>query len=304
MKYLSVILLAFTAFVINTNAQQVQGSGSKVTAEIIASSSTAVVKGAPFSAEAVSESVQTLSDGNKISRSYTTRMFRDGEGRFRREGGGGMGGGAAVGSGGGGNAAALMTYTFSAGGLQDTVSIFDPVSNQRFILNPNNKTALKMPVIPGSSESPVIVNGQSYSYAVKTQIETRIAAQAKAEGQSKAQVVVLPNLTTGTVRGGKTEQLGTRDFEGVTAEGTRTVTTIPAGSIGNERDIEIVYERWYSKDLQLIVYSRHSDPRFGEQIYRLTSISRNEPDRSLFIVPSDYKTTAEPKFNVITTKPM
>ena len=161
-----------------------------------------------------------------------------------------------------------------------------------------------MPVIPGSSESAVIVNGQSYSYAVKTQIETKIAAQAKAEGQSKAHVVVLPNLMTGTISGGKTEQLGTRDFEGVTAEGTRTLTTLPAGSIGNERDIEIVYERWYSKDLQLIVYSRHSDPRFGEQIYRLTNISRSEPDRSLFIVPSDYKITSEPKFNVVTTKPM
>ena len=186
MKYLLGILLAFIAFVLNIDAQQVQSSGSKVTAEIIASSSTAVVKGAPFSAEAVSESVQTLSDGNKISRSHTTRMFRDGEGRFRREGGGGMGGG--VGS---GNSSAVQNYVFSVGGSQDTVSIFDPVNSQRFILNPNNKTARKMPVIPGSSESAVIVNGQSYSYAVKTQIETKIAAQAKAEGQSKAQVVVL-----------------------------------------------------------------------------------------------------------------
>ena len=295
MKYLSGILLAFIAFVLNIDAQQAQGSGSKVTAEIIASSSTAVVKGAPFSAEAVSESFQTLSDGNKISRSHTTRMFRDGEGRFRREGGGGVGSG---------NSSGIQNYVFSVSGSQDTVSIFDPVSSQRFILNPNNKTARKMPVIPGSSESAVIVNGQSYSYAVKTQIETKIAAQAKAEGQSKAHVVVLPNLMTGTISGGKTEQLGTRDFEGVTAEGTRTLTTLPAGSIGNERDIEIVYERWYSKDLQLIVYSRHSDPRFGEQIYRLTNISRSEPDRSLFIVPPDYKITSEPKFNVVTTKPM
>jgi hypothetical protein len=112
----------------------------------------------------------------------------------------------------------------------------------------------------------------------------------------------MPNVVTGTMSGGKTEQLGTKSFENVEAEGTRTVTTIEAGKIGNEKPIEIVYERWYSKELDLIVYSRHFDPRFGEQIYRLTNISRSEPDRSLFTVPSDYKVVAEPAVKIYTTK--
>jgi hypothetical protein len=86
-----------------------------------------------------------------------------------------------------------------------------------------------------------------------------------------------------------TEQLGMQNIEGVDCEGTRTTTTIPAGAIGNERPIEIVYEKWYSKDLQMIVYSKHSDPRFGEQTYRLTNINRSEPDPSLFEVPAGYK---------------
>ena len=167
---------------------------------------------------------------------------------------------------------------------------------------------------PGRPEGAVIVNGQSMSYAVQTPATTTDAAKKAA--LEKAQVVVLPGMAT-TIAGsgagggiasvyttssnGKTESLGTRDFEGVTAEGTRTVTTIPANSIGNERPIEIVYERWYSKDLQLIVYSKHSDPRFGEQTYRLTNISRNEPDRSLFTLPAEYKIVTEPTFNVVTT---
>ena len=88
-------------------------------------------------------------------------------------------------------------------------------------------------------------------------------------------------------------------IEGVEAEGTRTVTTIAAGSVGNERDIEIVYERWYSKELQMIVYSRHYDPRFGEQTYRLVNIDRNEPDRSLFVPPSDYNVISEQTYNKI-----
>jgi hypothetical protein len=89
-------------------------------------------------------------------------------------------------------------------------------------------------------------------------------------------------------RNAQTESLGKQNIEGVEAEGTRTTVTIPAGEIGNERPIEIVSERWYSDELQTVVMSRHSDPRFGENSYRLTNISRTEPARSLFEIPSDY----------------
>ena len=56
-----------------------------------------------------------------------------------------------------------------------------------------------------------------------------------------------------------------------------------------------MYERWYSKDLQLIILSKHSDPRFGEQTYRLTNIKRSEPDSSLFSLPADYTIVNERK---------
>ena len=86
----------------------------------------------------------------------------------------------------------------------------------------------------------------------------------------------------------KTEKLEARNVEGVQAEGTRITTTIPAGDIGNEQPIQIVDERWYSPELQVVVMTRHSDPRFGETTYRLTSIQRGEPSPALFQVPSDY----------------
>ncbi|HWP52495.1 MAG TPA: hypothetical protein VN476_00095, partial [Pyrinomonadaceae bacterium] len=82
---------------------------------------------------------------------------------------------------------------------------------------------------------------------------------------------------------------GTQTIEGVPATGSRVTITIPAGQIGNERPIEIVDERWFSKDLQAFVMTKHSDPRSGETVYRLTDISRTEPDRSLFQVPADYE---------------
>ena len=93
---------------------------------------------------------------------------------------------------------------------------------------------------------------------------------------------------------GKSEPLGKQTIEGVEAEGTRTVTTIPAGKIGNERPIEIVFERWYSPELQTVIMTRHNDPRFGETIYRLTNISRDEPSRSLFEVPAGYTVKETP----------
>jgi hypothetical protein len=86
----------------------------------------------------------------------------------------------------------------------------------------------------------------------------------------------------------KKASLGKQLIEGVEAEGTRTTITIPAGEIGNERAIEIVSERWYSSELQTVVMTRHSDPRFGETTYKLTNISRTEPDHSLFELPSGY----------------
>ena len=66
----------------------------------------------------------------------------------------------------------------------------------------------------------------------------------------------------------RTESLGKQNIEGVEAEGTRSTVTIPAGEIGNERAIEIVFERWYSPELQMVVMTRHYDPRFGETTYR------------------------------------
>ncbi len=98
----------------------------------------------------------------------------------------------------------------------------------------------------------------------------------------------------GPEKRGKTESLGKQTIEGVEVEGTRNVTTIPAGEIGNDRAIEIVFERWYSAELQTVVMTRHADPRFGETSYRLTNISRDEPARTLFDVPPGYAVKEAP----------
>jgi hypothetical protein len=89
---------------------------------------------------------------------------------------------------------------------------------------------------------------------------------------------------------GVTTQLGTKDFDGVRAEGKSTVWTIPAGEIGNRNPIQVTSESWHSPDLQVTVYARYHDPRTGESIYRLSNIRRAEPPRELFTVPDGYDT--------------
>ena len=72
------------------------------------------------------------------------------------------------------------------------------------------------------------------------------------------------------------------------ATGTRTTTTIAAGTIGNEQPILVVSEQWFSPDLKVLVMTKHSDPRNGETTYRVMNVVQAEPARSLFEVPADY----------------
>jgi hypothetical protein len=100
----------------------------------------------------------------------------------------------------------------------------------------------------------------------------------------------------------KTEKLEPRTIEGVQAQGSRTTITIPAGEQGNEQPLQIVNERWYSPELQVVLLTIHSDPRFGQTTYRLTNIQRTEPAATLFQVPSDYTVKEGPGAGVRTMR--
>ena len=94
----------------------------------------------------------------------------------------------------------------------------------------------------------------------------------------------------------KEEDLGTRSIEGVTANGTKMTTTLPAKEMGADRDIVITFERWHSPELKVDVLTKRSDPRVGETTYRLTNINRTEPLPSLFEPPAGFDIN-QPKGN-------
>jgi hypothetical protein len=85
------------------------------------------------------------------------------------------------------------------------------------------------------------------------------------------------------------EPLGKQMIEGVNAAGTRSVSTIEAGAIGNDRPIQVTSESWYSEELQMAVMSKHSDPRTGDESFRVTNINRGEPAAYLFQPPAGYQ---------------
>jgi hypothetical protein len=212
------------------------------------------VTGAPYSADITTEIVQQLADGNRIERRSTSSVARDGEGRVRRE-----------------QQVTAIGPILPSRNAQ-IVTINDPVAKVHYSLDTERKVAIQLPM-PLAAKF-VGAGPDRTLFVARTE---------------KGDLVPPPLVGARQVQDARTETLGTKEVEGVTAEGTRVTVSIPAGAIGNLAPIEIVSERWYSPELQTVVLSRRSDPRFGETTYRLTNIVRAEPPAELFQLPADYK---------------
>jgi hypothetical protein len=85
------------------------------------------------------------------------------------------------------------------------------------------------------------------------------------------------------------EALGQKTIEDIDVIGSREVTTIAAGQIGNEKAEPIVKEFWYSPRLGINVVTKRFDPRSGMQNFVVDNIARDEPDPKLFEPPADYQ---------------
>lgn len=253
------------------------------------------VKGAPYSAVEVNEHTQTLADGTRIHNESQTQVYRDSEGRMRRE-------------------------------TPNDVTIWDPVAGASWILNTKNQTARKLPMgnfvytttrnangdvttFTAAGPAPAPMGGAvRMTGPVESGVwETRVAEVRHAEAKMKAEIEthVRVNGTAGVMVPGpaadirkvltaqrmkvNSESLGKRMIEGVNSEGTKHVSTTEAGAIGNDRPIQSVTERWFSPELQTVMLTRSTDPRSGEEVFRLMNVSRSEPPAYLFQVPAGYQ---------------
>src|ERR1017187_2810232 len=262
------------------------------------------VKGAPYSGEEVNETNQMLADGTRIHHENRATVYRDSEGRTRRE-------------------------------TPDNITITDPVANVTYMLNPKTMTGQKLTMalagysfmrsstmgaaISGDSNSTFSIHSSGDGPATITLNGVPLDEKAVAEAMAKAKTngstqTLSVGIGAGIGSGGGAgstatagsggmiataprmamrksagEPLGKQTIEGVNAEGVREVSTIDAGAIGNDRPIQVSTESWYSAELQMNVMTKHSDPRTGDESFRLTNIRRAEPAAYLFQAPTGYQ---------------
>ena len=229
-----------------------------------------VVKGAPYSATAITETLQTLSDGNQIMRKNEARLYRDSEGRTRLE-----------------QRLESLGQWIAAGEAPQMIHINDPVTGCYYILDPRSRTALKG--ADGDDRTSALAKELELAkQKARQEMSRQEAAQAETGNNSTAPANDDPNLRPKKKVARQTEALGKQIIEGIEVEGARATLTIFAGQIGNTLPIVIVDESWYSPELQAPVLTKRHDPRSGDTTYRLTNINRSEPARALFEVPADY----------------
>jgi len=209
-----------------------------------------VVTGAPYSALGTSQTVTMLPDGNRIVRQNTIRQWRDSDGRTRAE------------------------YSLSSIGgptpleLHTTFTVIDdPAARERYMLQPDARVALTMPIVPCRAVAPSLEPDVTVGPPRPAHLPMKVSPRVK---------------------------LGERKLDGETVAGSRIEATIPAGTIGNEQPIRMSAEQWYGKDLQVVVEATYQDPRTGETKYKLSDIDRAEPDAKLFRVPDDYSRQPAP----------
>lgn len=227
------------------------------------------VKGAPYSALETVENTQTLGDGTHINQTTQTMVYRDSEGRMRRE-------------------------------TPDSVMIWDPVANASYELDPKTQTARKAPLgiltahIRLKGGQPTQVEFQEGDGPLKAPPPPPVPGDqvrvfSTGRGGRGGYGFTTSSSVTVKIGTAKTESLGRQTIEGVNADGSRETSTIDVGEIGNDRPIQTVAERWYSQDLQTTVKEAHSDPRTGQETFILTNISRTEQPADLFQVPPGYQ---------------
>jgi hypothetical protein len=126
------------------------------------------VKGVPLSAVIVTVRDTTLADGNKIHNESQTKIYRDADGRVRREMGVGL-------------------ATAMAGPVKhNLVMISDPVTGTRYMLNPDNKTARQTPMRgprgDGGPDHAARMKGMDSANVTKEQLSTKTINGIQAEG--------------------------------------------------------------------------------------------------------------------------
>jgi hypothetical protein len=151
------------------------------------------------------------------------------------------------------------------------ITINDPVSAERYVLRPQNKSAYVYKAAATGTRSLAVasLNDELTPFGLLG-LGMGIGAQSTTEASSEQ------------------TSLGQKTINGLTASGTQLVRTIPSGVLGNEKPITSTLERWVSTDLGIPVQISQKSSIGGELTLSLVQVTRTEPDPTLFSPPADY----------------
>lgn len=281
------------------------------------------IKNAPYSAEIVTEKTQTLADGNQISNKTTSLNYRDAAGRTRQEMRDSKGNvqHVVITDPVENLRYILMPEKKTATKMHMGKDLDEKMTSAREKLDAAKE---KLDKLKQEGKTVSVETQRNGDEVIVKRIERKTGGD-KAEGskdvREEVQVRVIragnasdmPVLhtslssTSGNFTSlmalspmsmafvdnrwtakGNTKDLGSRDIDGVRAEGKMRSYQIPAGEVGNKNPITVISENWYSPELQMTVYAKQTDPRTGEWNYKLNNLKRTEPAATLFAVPEAY----------------
>jgi hypothetical protein len=210
-----------------------------------------VVKDAPYFADIISTYDRTTLSGEHKHREMHSKVFRDTQGRTRRD--------------------IEQTYP-STGQTWVGVLIMDPVSNTIISLDSRTKTArIRSASINALSKPPAPSKPESVPPP----------PEASSVVSEPAKPAAPPSVS-------KVEELGTRIMEGLTVKGTKITTPLPPAPEGNEQPRTLVTSTWISNELHIEVLKEIDEVSENHRTVRLVNIVRTEPDAELFKIPSGY----------------
>ena len=282
--------------------------------------------GKPMFAEIVTEHHQSFTDGNRISHSTNSSIYRDAEGRIRRESQLSLTGMPAdiststfitivdhqVGYGYVLDPQEMVAHRYELNGPGPSyVARLSAQGNGNGVLSPDPKRSAEKPRPATSSTEDASASSAASHWRMQgfSPRHPRSATNPSAPGGGSANPA--PNqINSGFLSPDsaatappmridqpflaapnpvRTENLGEQTILGFRALGTRVITTLTAGQIGNDRPINIVSEQWFSPELELVMRSLHRDPWAGEFTTSVTKVSRGDQPAVLFVVPDRYK---------------
>jgi hypothetical protein len=149
--------------------------------------------------------------------------------------------------------------------------------------------------VPADSDSQSLLFQMDYVDPMRHTRTVCLPASSTCDVRDFFEPVSTATIPVGPMADGKhylsREDLGKSETEGLETVGTRETVTTGPGANGNDREVSLTKEFWYSPKLGVNLLVKRMDPLQGRQVFTVSNISLAEPDARLFVIPAKYKVT-------------